>query len=237
MHRISDDRFGGLAGKNFRMFRELCGEQTLRNVILMTSMWERVTPQQGSDRERQLKDKHFKAAIDKGAKLCRHTNTPESARAILRMVLKNRPAVLKIQHELVNNRKDIGQTGAGGELSRGISGAIVKYQSDIKELEEDMRKADEEGDKETQEELKDEKMRLEDEMGELRKAFENMKRDFEEAQCEMEKRINGKFKERLRRIREEHEEEIRRYEKLVRELEDAQRNASRTPRGWKCVIM
>ena len=57
IHKISEDRFTGVNGKNFRMFRELCGEKTLKNVILMTNMWGRVTPQQGAAREQQLKDK------------------------------------------------------------------------------------------------------------------------------------------------------------------------------------
>ena len=71
------------------MFRELCGEKTLKNVILMTNMWGRASPRQEADREHQLRDKHFKAAIEKGAQMCRHTNTPESARAIVRKILKN----------------------------------------------------------------------------------------------------------------------------------------------------
>jgi hypothetical protein len=47
VHRISDDKFGNLAVRNFRMFRELCGDKTLKNVILMTNMWGRVTRQVG----------------------------------------------------------------------------------------------------------------------------------------------------------------------------------------------
>ena len=62
VHRISDDKFGGLAVKNFRMFRELCGGKMLKNVILMTNMWGEVTPQKEADQEQQLRDKYFKAA-------------------------------------------------------------------------------------------------------------------------------------------------------------------------------
>jgi len=50
------------------MFRELCGEKTLENVILMTNVWGRVTPQDGLDREQQLRDEYFLAAIAKGAR-------------------------------------------------------------------------------------------------------------------------------------------------------------------------
>ena len=153
VHRISDDRFGGVATKNFRMFWKLCGEKTLMNVVLMTNMWGRVTPQQGVDREQQLRDDYFKAAIEKGAQLCRHTDTLESARAVLRIILGNQPAVLEIQRELIDEHKDIGQTGAGEELNKEICMAAVRYGDDIRELEEEMKRAVEEGDEESREEL------------------------------------------------------------------------------------
>ena len=209
VHRISDDRFGGVAAKNFRMFRKLCGEKTLKNVVLMTNMWGRVTPQQGADREQQLKDDYFKAAIEKGAQLCRHTNTLESARAVLRMILKNEPAVLEIQRELIDEHKDIEQTIAGEELNREICMAAVRYGSDIRGLEEEMKRAVEEGDEESREELGEEKRRLQRELEELQKVVKEMKSTFEEAQSEM--------KERLRRMEEEYE-------------------AKYKNRGWKCIV-
>ena len=88
----------------------------LKNVILMTNMRGRVTPQQGADREQQLRDKYFKAAIKKGAQLCRHTSSPESARIILQRILKNKPLALKIQHELIDesmNARISGRQGRG----------------------------------------------------------------------------------------------------------------------------
>ena len=251
VHRISDDRFGGLAAKNFRMFRELCGEKTLKNVILMTNMWGRVTPQQGADREEQLKNNFFKAAIEKGAQICRHNNTPTSARAILRKILENRPSVLKIQRELIDEHKDIGQTGAGRELDREIREVVEKYQNEIKELEENMRKAMDAKDEESREELEEEKKRLQEEMDKLRKDSAEMRSTFEEARREMEERISTRFEERLRRLREEYEAEIQRYEEKVRELErDGHVNSSeitslkmsmaelrKKAESWKCVIM
>ncbi|KAF9647079.1 hypothetical protein BDM02DRAFT_2812674 [Thelephora ganbajun] len=184
-HRISDDKFGGLAVKNFRMFRELCGEKTLKNVILVTNMWGRVTSEQGADREQQLNDKYFKAATQKGAQLCRHYNSPESARAILRKILKNQPVTLKIQRELIDEGKDIGQTGAGAELNREIREVVERYQREIKELEESMRKAMDEKDEESREELEVEKRRMQEEMEELRKDSTEMESKFEEDKREI----------------------------------------------------
>ena len=33
MHRISDFKMGGISRRNFHMFRSLCGEKTLKNVV------------------------------------------------------------------------------------------------------------------------------------------------------------------------------------------------------------
>lgn len=209
------------------MFRELCGEKTLKNVVFMTNMWGRVTPQQGANREQKLKDKHFKAAIEKGAQLCRHTNTPQSARAILREILKNKPLALKIQHELIDQGKDIGQTGAGVELNREIREVVEEHQRQIKELEESMRKAIEEKDEETREELVEEKRRIQEEMEKLRKDTVEMESKFEKARREMEERISARYEAQLMRIREGYQAEIQRYEERVGELErDGHENAS-----------
>jgi len=50
-HRISDVRMQGSAKKNLLMFKKLCGEDALRNVILVTSMWDRVSMEDGNKRE------------------------------------------------------------------------------------------------------------------------------------------------------------------------------------------
>jgi len=219
VHRISDDRFGGLAAKNFRMFRQLCGGETLQNVMLMTNMWGRVTPQQGADREQQLRDKHFKAAIEKGAQLCRHTNTPESAQAILRKILKNKPLALQIQHELIDQGKDIGQTGAGAELNREICTVVARYQRGIKELEKDMQEATEEKDEESRDELEEERRRMQEEMEKLREELAKMKSEFEKARREMEERIKARFEAQMKGIREGYEAQLREYEEKIKELE------------------
>ena len=217
------------------MFRKLCGEQTLKNIVLMTNMWGRVTPQQGADREQQLKDDFFKAAIEKGAQLCRHTDTLESARAVLRMILEEQSAVLEIQRELIDEHKDIRQTGAGEELNREICMAVVKYGKDIRELEEEMKRAAEEGDEESREELEGEKRRLQREMEDLRKLMEEMKSMFEEAQREMKER----FEERSRRMQEEFKEQLKQMREEMQEEHKAefQRYKEEHPEGWRCIVM
>ena len=251
VHRISDARFGGLAAKNFQMFRELCGEKTLANVIFMTNMWGRVTEQQGAAREQQLKDKHFKPAIEKGAQLCRHHNTPESGRAVLRKVLKNRPAVLQIQHELIVEGRSIERTGAGMAVNREIREVVEKHEREIRKLEESMRESMKEKDEESHRELEEERRRMQEEIKRLQKDSAEMQSKFEEARREIEERVTAKVEARMVKLREAYEAEIRKYqargdERSEREPEAAyskekvvelHANLAKHEKHSKCTIM
>ncbi|KAJ2935050.1 hypothetical protein H1R20_g2003, partial [Candolleomyces eurysporus] len=122
IHRISDFRMGGISLKNFRTFRRLCGEQTLRNVVIVTNMWSAVDPQLGAQREQELltqDDLGFKSALEKGAKMMRHDGTGQSAADILRYILgNNNPMALQIQREIVDEKKDVSQTAAADEIEK-----------------------------------------------------------------------------------------------------------------------
>jgi hypothetical protein len=141
IHRISDNRMGGISTRNFRMFRKLCGDDTLKNVILMTNMWGEVSEEVGATREAQLSqdDMFFKPALQNGAKLLRHYNTPESAKNILKCIISNHPEALRIQRELVEEKKAISETGAGEILNEELRNLAEKHKEDMKTLEEDMR--------------------------------------------------------------------------------------------------
>ena len=54
LHRISDLRMQGSAKKNLFMFKKLCGPDALKNVILATTMWDRVSEAEGAAREKEL---------------------------------------------------------------------------------------------------------------------------------------------------------------------------------------
>jgi hypothetical protein len=141
IHRISDNRVGGIAARNFEMFRKLCGDGSLKNVIIVTNMWGDVTAESGKARERELAndDAFFKPVLRKGALMLPHFNTVESAHTIFRHILNNRPQALQIQQEIVDEHKDISQTAAGERLNRELQKLAKKYEEEIKRLEEDMR--------------------------------------------------------------------------------------------------
>ncbi|KAF9463763.1 hypothetical protein BDZ94DRAFT_1125479, partial [Collybia nuda] len=115
LHRISDQKMGGVSRRSFRMMSELCGERNYKNVMIVTNMWDKVPPAEGEKREAQLRTdtRYFKPALDKQAKLARHDNTLVSAKNILKSLLDNTPIALSIQNELVEDEKHISDTTAG----------------------------------------------------------------------------------------------------------------------------
>jgi len=69
------------------------------------------------------------------------------------MVIKNDPTTLKIQQELVDDRKDIDDTEAAVELDRQLVGVILQYKKDLVEIQKEMAVALAEKDHETRKEL------------------------------------------------------------------------------------
>ncbi|KAG1876176.1 P-loop containing nucleoside triphosphate hydrolase protein, partial [Suillus subluteus] len=140
MHRISDFKMGGTSKRNFKMFRELCGESSLKNVLIVTNMWSEVKPEIGEARESELagKDKFFKPAIEKGARMLRHDGTLESAHITLRYLLDSHSAPLAIQQEIVDEQMSIERTAAGSELRRALNEQADRNKEEIRNLRAEM---------------------------------------------------------------------------------------------------
>jgi len=179
----------GISTKNFNMFRKLCGDSTLRNVVIVTNMWEEVDPQVGDAREAELmkEDIFFKPVLEKGARMARHNNTLTSAEAIIRLVLDNHPLPLRIQEELVNERKDIADTGAGQELNRELNVQIRKHREEMLMLEEEMQRANEE----TRRELEIETKKMQGEISRYESDVKRLASDLESEKSRVAAAIGG----------------------------------------------
>ncbi|KAG1724101.1 uncharacterized protein EDB91DRAFT_1240009 [Suillus paluster] len=84
MHCISDFRMDGTSKRNFKIFREFCGESSLTNVKDEIS--------EARESELASKVKSFKSLLEKGARLLRH-----SANIIFHYLISIQPATLRIQ--------------------------------------------------------------------------------------------------------------------------------------------
>lgn len=174
IHRITDRRFSGIAGRNFKTFRELCGETSLKNVVLVTNMWGEVSHDVGEARERELASAFLKPAIDKGAQMVRHHNTEGSAHDVLRRIINNHPVVLQIQRELVDEHKNITNTAAGEAVDVELAEEMKRHEVALKTMQEEVMRALEEKHEMARLVLQEEKMNLEEQMWVIAEVSEEM---------------------------------------------------------------
>ena len=167
LHRVPGDQSGGISGRNFSLFRKLCGESTLKNVVLVTNMWG--VDSQGTDEahEEGLSNKLFKPALDKGAQMVRHHNTTESAHDIIRMLMGSRPAVSQIQRELMDERKDITDAPVGDSINPELKEQVRRHRAGLKEFREEIVLGMDQKDEERRQELEEGSRKMRERMGKI----------------------------------------------------------------------
>lgn len=126
--------------RNFGLFRNLCGDENLKSVVIATNMWGQVEPEVGEARELELasEDIFFRPALLQGAQMVRHDRSLESALGILQCFIDNQPMELQIQRELVVEGKDITETAAGLELNKEIVELSKKHREELTEIQREM---------------------------------------------------------------------------------------------------
>ena len=93
-HPISDNRMGGSPIKHLKMLHNLCGVETLKNVVLVTTMWDQVDEEEGDNRENELTARYWKTMIELGCRTSRFDNNTESALDIVSQFQDARCTVL-----------------------------------------------------------------------------------------------------------------------------------------------
>ncbi len=118
-HNISDSRMRGAPLRNLDMFQNLCGKDAFKNVVLLTTFWDRVLDDVGADRENQLRAKFWQPLIVHGSRVDQF-NPPTHERAwdIIDRFPPNtisRPP-LTIQREMVDQKKKLHETSVFKKL-------------------------------------------------------------------------------------------------------------------------
>jgi hypothetical protein len=112
----------GSALRNLRMFRKLCGEEFMKNVILGTTFWDIVGEETGAARENELlqADGFFKEMNDLGCDVVRILDTRNSNLELLCRFAAKQPKVMRIQQELVEG-KTLSETAAASAISQELA--------------------------------------------------------------------------------------------------------------------
>ena len=221
-HRISDPKMGGTSTRNFKMFRKLCGDTTLRNVIIVTNRWGEVDSQVGEAREAELirENDFFKPVLDKGAQMARHLNTVPSAERIIRLILKNDPLPLQIQTELVKEGRNISTTSAGEELTRELNARIKKYEEEVRTLREEMERAIKDKEEEIREELEVEIQKMRKEIARFENDATGLTSNYNSEKERLEARL-AKVEGDMKQEAEKYQREIDELKKTLEALKSS----------------
>ncbi|KAF9043972.1 P-loop containing nucleoside triphosphate hydrolase protein [Panaeolus papilionaceus] len=131
-HRITDNRYTSTSAHNLELLQGLCGLPSLKNVFIVTSMWDELQTNyhdEAVEREKRLQEYYWSSLIHRGSRVFRHNGTQFSAQTIINHI---RPVKLdlKIQLEMVNQKKPLPQTTAG----KTVHTRLHKMVEDIKKF-------------------------------------------------------------------------------------------------------
>jgi hypothetical protein len=135
MHPISDTRVTHHATKNLEMFKKLTGEKNLKNVVLATSMWDKVSAEEGQAREQELKGKFWKVLMVLGAQAVKYAGTLDSARHIAQILMAKKPFYLQLQEEMGKDNKALRDTAAGQQIMLELVKMKEEHQREMANME------------------------------------------------------------------------------------------------------
>ncbi|CAI6093828.1 unnamed protein product [Clonostachys chloroleuca] len=159
LHRITDIRMQGSAKKNLLMFRQLCGEDALKKVVLATTMWDKVPTEEGEQREKELIDtqEFWGWMLQKGSSCSRHMNSEDSAKRIVQTLVGHEaPAVTTLQIELIDEKLRLDQTSAGRALHTDLLRRRDTWAKERQDIKDQMKTAETPPDREAKRLMREE---------------------------------------------------------------------------------
>ena len=255
LHRISDPRMSGGAMRNLHMFKELCGKNCFRSVLLATTFWNSIEERQAIQNENELKttEEFWGEMIELGSSYTRHMDDKQSAWRILDFMIQRRhPFLATIQQEMVDGKLDLNQTGAGRQLNADLIAMEERHIKKMRELEASYAAAQEEQDQRSMRRIAELHERLRNEIEEgkesqadLVASLERINRERSQELEEYKISIESRMKEmaELRRQLDEYQDGSRdatkRHEQYQEQLKDLQENLAMVKRrqpSMSCLV-
>ena len=225
LHPITHIRMGGIAFRNLRIFKQLIGSKSMKSVALVSTMWSN-NPSDMEERRHDLlltMEEYWKGMIDQGATTYRHTNDRQSAISILSPLLKNNPIVLELQHEMVDQGKQLSSTKAGIEVDAGITLQRELLQRQIEQTRDVMTKALAAKDQEWVDQLAADQEKFERQVKDTKSAQAEMKLNMEEIFAEKEQQYKESIEEINEKLRKTQETQSKREAQYEKDQEAARK--------------
>lgn len=157
LHPISDNRMAGSTLRNIQMVKAMCGLASYENLAIATTMWPEeatyleVKSLAGRENEMTTNGKYFGDLVADGATMFRYgqtgcSNPPKrlaSAQDVISHLVArleiHAPDVLRLQREMVKEKKLLGETAAGNVVTEDLKKSRATYQRELRELEANMK--------------------------------------------------------------------------------------------------
>jgi len=208
LHGINVPRVTGSAHTNMRLFRELCGDESMASVVLATTHWSRSAAERASQESRHeqlVADDAFWRRMERnGARVFKHDQGETTARAIVQYLLDRvreggggGGMNLRVQREMAEGRT-LDQTAVGIALERRIEEMRLAYERELGNLKRELDEARQQTAQNQQriEEINEDRLRLEGRLNEEKAARRQLRKNLKELQRERSEEQRRKHRDR-----------------------------------------
>ncbi|KAF5670342.1 P-loop containing protein [Fusarium circinatum] len=218
LHRITDVRMDGSAMRNLKMFRKLCGEDPMKNVIILSTFWGQIDNERAIAHEAELKTNpdFWGSMIEHGAQVLRFDGTQQSAIDTLMSLATKAKMTLDIQRELVDEEKPLGETAAGNAVNEELHHLEKKYREKLDEIQQETAAALAEKDVQYEQILKAERQKMEQKLERIHSDQEMLRQE----RREEIRRIEADNKRKISLLQREYDGKLQRQQLEAHRLRD-----------------
>ena len=192
LHRITDVRYQGSSVKTLNIFKKICGQLALKNVLLVTTRWNEVDEAVGASREKELRETFWAYMLSNGSTMTRFYGNRDSAVGIASQLMSKQNIVLELQRELVDDGKTLQQTVAGAFVNDDISEMKAQYEKELRDLE-DLRQTLQQNDRAMKRKIQQDWAREQQRLSTAREDEDRLRRDIAaEVRQEIEQKTGEK---------------------------------------------
>ena len=176
LHKIDDNRVRGSSRANLDMFQKLCGPEFQRRVIILTTMWDKVTSEEGFHYKSELETSFLGSMIQNGSQVLKFTRTwprPEALKILSQLIQLHNNDSVQIQRELYSGMK-LNQTGAGQVLHEDLLRQEQQWIQKLSEVREDYSRAMKRNDEESAKALQSQKQKFLRSQREVQERLQNI---------------------------------------------------------------
>ena len=212
LHRISDVRMDGAGMRNLKVFRKLCGDDPLKNVVITSTFWGCIADEKAVQNENELcSDPEFWGEmIENGAQVARFTGDQQSGWDVIMAFAKKIPVILELQRELVVEGKPFEKTAVAQVVSADLAALELKYKADIEKIQKETAEALAEKDAKLEQSLKNAQKRMQRKLYKVKEEQEMIRAEKRSETRRMER----EYEQRHRVMKMENEKQLEQLEKL-----------------------